>query len=98
MINRIRTTALRAVAIIATLVTLAFIPTPFTHARVGPWSITRGTATIGISDVGQINLTPTSGKGVAIGGGAAIKKVLSGTASVDFTALAAALAKTSTSL
>ena len=58
-------------------------------AAVGPWSITRVGSSINIDSVGQINLAPTSGKGVAIGGGAAVKKVLTGTASVDFTALAA---------
>lgn len=60
-----------------------------TSAAVGKWSITRLTASMNIDPVGQINLTPVSGKGVAIGGGAAVKKVLTGTASVDFTALAA---------
>ncbi len=58
-------------------------------AAVGPWSITRVGSSINIDSTGQINLTPVSGKGVAIGGGAAVKKVLTGTASVDFTALAA---------
>lgn len=48
-----------------------------------------GGSTIDISSAGAIRLTPKSGQGVLIGGGTALKKVLSATASVDFTALAA---------
>ena len=68
---------------------LSVVLAPQTAAKVTAFAITRVGATIGISDVGQINLTPASTKGVAIAGGAPIKKVLSGSASVDFTALAA---------
>lgn len=53
------------------------------------WTLSRAGATVGINSAGQINLTPASGKGVVVNGGAAVKKILSGTASVDFTALAA---------
>ena len=58
-------------------------------AAVGPWSIMRVGSSINIDPVGQINLTPVSGKGVSFNGGDPVKKVLSKTASVDFTALAA---------
>ena len=86
--------ALAFCLIVNAIFTIATSPIGITHARVGPWSITRGTAVIGISDVGDINLTPATGKGVKIGGGAAAKKWLTGTASVDFTALAAGTCET----
>jgi hypothetical protein len=80
----------RAGLIIAALMAIAIATT----AAVGPWSITRGingggSSSMGLDSVGGVYLTPKSGQGVVIGGGAAIKKVLTGTASVDFTALAA---------
>jgi hypothetical protein len=59
-------------------------------AGVGTWSITRAGSSIGLDSTGQINLVPVAGKGTKVGtGGAPVKKILSGTASVDFTALAA---------
>lgn len=82
----------RLVAVALVLAALAIATT----AAVGTWSITRVGSSINIDPVGQINLAPTSGKGVAIGGGAAVKKVLTGTASVDFTALAAGSCETFT--
>ncbi len=87
--TKVIATAVLATFVLTVALSIATSSIGTALARVGPWSITRGTAVMGISDVGQINLTPTTGKGVSIGGGAAIKKVLSGTASVDFTALAA---------
>ena len=42
-----------------------------------------------IESTGAITLQPKTGQGVSIGGGTAIKKVLSGTASLDFGATAA---------
>lgn len=53
-----------------------------------------GGSTIDISSAGAIRLTPKSGQGVVVGGGAALKKVLSASASVDFTALAAGTCET----
>lgn len=47
------------------------------------------TGKIQIESTGAITLLPKTGQGVAIGGGAPIKKVLSGTASLDFGATAA---------
>ena len=63
-------------------------------ASVGPWSITRsiasgGSSSMGLNSTGDVYLTPKSGSGVIVNGGAPVKKILSGTASVDFTALAA---------
>ncbi|HKO43338.1 MAG TPA: hypothetical protein VJU84_08610 [Pyrinomonadaceae bacterium] len=79
---------------LATVMIVAFVISSFvlpseTAAKVTAFAITRVGATMGINHVGQIDLTPASTKGVSIAGGAPIKKVLSGTASVDFTALAA---------
>lgn len=48
-----------------------------------------GGATLELTSAGAIALTPKSGQGVTVGGGAALKKVLSATGSIDFTALAA---------
>jgi len=53
-----------------------------------------GGGVIDISSTGAVRLTPKSGQGVVVGGGAALKKVLSATASVDFTALAAGTCET----
>lgn len=53
-----------------------------------------GGATIDISTAGAVRLTPKSGQGVVVGGGTALKKVLSATAAVDFTALAAGTCET----
>ncbi len=64
------------------------IPAPVTNAAIA-WALTRAGSSVNIDHLGQINLTPVSGKGVAIGGGAPVKKILKGSASVDFTALAA---------
>jgi hypothetical protein len=75
----------RAGLVIVVLMALALVSV----AAVSPWAITRVGSSINIDPVGQINLVPVSGKGVAIGGGAAVKKILSGAASADFTALAA---------
>jgi hypothetical protein len=88
-----KTTARKfGLAFVAALVALAMFaviaPPPVTNAAIA-WALTRLGSSINIDSVGQINLTPVSGKGVAINGGAPIKKVLTGTASVDFTALAA---------
>ena len=52
--------------------------------------------TIEISSAGAVKLTPKSGQGVVVGGGTALKKVLSGTGAVDFTALAAGSCETFT--
>lgn len=91
--------ALAAIVLVATLALSSFLGWT-SSAAVGPWSITRavtgGTSSININSVGQINLAPVSGKGVAIGSGTALKKVLSATASVDFTALAAGTCETFT--
>lgn len=51
--------------------------------------ISYGGGSVTISSAGNIAVTPKSGGTVAIGGGAGIKKVLSGTASLDFGATAA---------
>lgn len=48
-----------------------------------------GGGVIEITGAGAVRLTPKSGQGVVVGGGTALKKVLSATAAVDFTALAA---------
>jgi hypothetical protein len=48
-----------------------------------------GGGTVDITSAGAIRLTPTAGQGVVIGGGTALKKVISASAAVDFTALAA---------
>lgn len=47
------------------------------------------TGKIQIESTGAITLLPKTGQGVVIGGGAALKKVLSNTASLDFGATAA---------
>lgn len=73
---------------LATAVSLPLLPVTPVEAAVA-WALSRNGSTVAIASDGQINLTPKSGKGVTVGGGAAFKKVLSGTASVDFTALAA---------
>lgn len=74
--------------IVMAMIAIAAIKIPNVGAAVN-WALSRAGSIVKIDDAGQINLTPVSGKGVAIGGGAAVKKILSGTASVDFTALAA---------
>jgi hypothetical protein len=51
-------------------------------------------ATVDITGAGAIRLTPKTGQGVIVGGGTALKKVLSATAAVDFTALAAGTCET----
>lgn len=81
------------VAVMVGFVMASFLASD-TAAKVTAYAITRAGSTVGISDVGQINLTPASTKGVAVGGGAAVKKILSGTGSVDFTALAAGACET----
>jgi hypothetical protein len=70
------------------LIAIASTRIPIARAAIN-WTLSRAGATVGITSAGQINLTPASGKGVAVNGGAPVKKILSGTASVDFTALAA---------
>ena len=57
-------------------------------------ALTYGGATVELTSAGAIKLTPKSGQGVQVGGGTAIKKVLSGTGAVDFTALAAGTCET----
>ncbi len=49
---------------------------------------------IEITSAGAVKLTPKSGQGVVVGGGTALKKVLSASAAVDFTALAAGTCET----
>lgn len=79
-----------AVVAIVGLAFAGLMTSPAPVAAAVNWALTRAGSSININSVGQINLTPTSGKGVAIGsGGTAVKKILSATASVDFTALAA---------
>lgn len=58
------------------------------------YRLSYGGATVEITSAGAVKLTPKSGQGVVIGGGTALKKVLSATASVDFTALAAGACET----
>lgn len=71
------------------LIAIAATRIPVARAAV-VWSLNRAGATVGIASTGQINLTPATGKGIAIGSsGAVVKKAVTGTASVDFTALAA---------
>lgn len=55
----------------------------------GQTRLTRRTARVEITDAGAISITPKTGEGVSIGGGTAVKKVLSGTASLNFGATAA---------
>ena len=91
MINRIfRTAGIATAAMVATLVMFAVItPTPFAEAAVA-WALSRATAKVEIISDGTIKLTPATGKGITIGSsGAVVKKAVTGTASVDFTALAA---------
>ena len=57
-------------------------------------ALTYGGATVELTSAGAIKLTPKSGQGVQVGGGTALKKVLSATAAVDFTALAAGACET----
>ncbi len=54
------------------------------------------TGKIQIESTGAITLLPKTGQGVSIGGGTAIKKVLAGTASLDFGATAAGACDTLT--
>ena len=85
-------TRLIGLVICAALAALALfvlsVPLPSTSAAIA-WALTRAGSSINIDHLGQINFTPVSGKGVVIGGGAPVKKILKGSASVDFTALAA---------
>jgi len=96
-----RTAGLVAAAIVTALVMFALsVPMP-TDAAVS-WALTRTGSSVSIDSAGQINITPKSGKttvvtralaangGLSIGsGGATATKILTGTGSVDFTALAA---------
>jgi len=85
-----------AVVAVVGLVFALFIVPPAPVAAAVNWALSRTGSTVAIVSDGQINVTPKSGKGVAIGGGAPVKKILSGTASVDFTALAAGACETFT--
>jgi hypothetical protein len=85
-----------AVVALVGLVFATLLTSPAPVGAAANWALTRAGSTIGISDVGQINLTPVSGKGVSVNGGAPVKKILSATASVDFTALAAGTCETFT--
>ena len=87
MIRKIGFTVAVLMALASTFIVAEVMPVPANAAIA--WALTRVGSSINIDPVGQINLAPVSGKGVAIGGGAAIKKVLKGSGSVDFTALAA---------
>jgi hypothetical protein len=103
MTNKIfRTAGLAAIAVVMVAAMFAALtPAPVVDAAVA-WALTRTGSTVGIASDGQINITPKSGKttvvtralaangGISIGsGGATATKILTGTASVDFTALAA---------
>ena len=75
--------------IVGVALPLLLTQTPTVEAAVA-WALSRATAKVEIISTGQINLTPATGKGIAIGSsGAVVKKAVTGTASVDFTALAA---------
>jgi len=58
------------------------------------YRLSYGGAVIELTSAGAVKLTPKSGQGVQVGGGTALKKVLSATAAVDFTALAAGACET----
>lgn len=81
--------------ILSAAIILPLMPAPVVSASVA-WALARNGATVSIGSLGQINITPKAGQGVAIGGGAAVKKVLKGSGSVDFTALAAGTCETFT--
>jgi hypothetical protein len=85
-----------AVVVTVGLMFAALMPSPAPVAAAANWALSRTGSSVSIDSAGQINLTPKSGKGVAIGSGTALKKVLSATASVDFTALAAGTCETFT--
>src|SRR5260370_39261001 len=80
---------------LAAFLAIAAWPYLRSEAKVLQFSITRsiragGTSSIALNDTGAVAITPVSGQGVTVGNGsAAVKKVLAGTASVHFTALAA---------
>ena len=86
----------------AIFVVLAFTPLREAAGKVLAFSITRniqagGTSSIALNDTGGVALTPISGQGVTVGNGSApVKKILTGTGSVDFTALAAGSCETFT--
>jgi hypothetical protein len=86
-----------ALIVLAATLALSSLMERNASAGVGTWSITRAGSSIGIDSTGQVNLVPLAGKGTKIGtGGAPVKKILSATASVDFTALAAGACETFT--
>jgi hypothetical protein len=85
-----------AAVLFATIATAGLLASN-ASAGVGTWSITRAGSSLGIDSVGQINLVPVAGKGTRLGAsGAPVKKIISATASVDFTALAAGACETFT--
>ena len=77
--------------LLITLVVALFLPV---IAYAAGYKLSYGGGTIEITSAGALKLTPKSGQGVIVGGGAALKKVLSATAAVDFTALAAGSCET----
>jgi len=87
--STIRATLVGAILAALMFATVVFVTGP-SSAATAIWAITRTGSSMGIDDTGQINLVPKSGKGVRVGSaGTPVKKVLSATASIDFTALAA---------
>jgi hypothetical protein len=101
--NKTRNTILQTILLVAVMM-LGVVAWPYlrSEAKVLQFSITRlvqagGTSSIALNDTGGIALTPISGQGVTVGNGSApVKKFLTGTASVDFTALAAGTCETFT--
>lgn len=79
--------------LLAALVVALILPTV---AYAAGYRLSYGGATLQLTSAGAISLSPKSGQGVTVGGGAALKKVLSATAAVDFTALAAGACETFT--
>lgn len=78
--------------ILACLIIALFLPVVALAAS--GYRLSYAGGVIEISSAGAVKLTPKSGQGVVIGGGTALKKVLSATAAVDFTALAAGACET----
>ena len=79
--------------LLITLIVVLFLPAiVYAAGR----ALSYGGGTVEITSAGAVKLTPKSGQGVVVGGGTALKKILSGTGSVDFTALAAGTCETFT--
>lgn len=75
------------------LIAALFLPV---IAYAAGYRLSYGGAVMELTSAGAVKLTPKSGQGVIIGGGTALKKVISGTGSIDFTALAAGSCETFT--